>query len=48
MGKIREEGFRNILASMLGELPLIMETPKDSRRSDVGNLEKVKELAGER
>jgi deoxyribonuclease-4 len=45
MGKIGEEGFRNILGSRLGELPLILETPKDSRRNDVGNLEKVKELA---
>jgi deoxyribonuclease-4 len=45
MGKIGEEGFRNILASRLGTLPLIMETPKDARRDDVGNLEKVKELA---
>jgi len=26
-------------------LPMIMETPKDARRSDVGNLNKVKELA---
>lgn len=45
MGKIGEEGFRNILGSRLGALPLILETPKDSRRSDVGNLRKVKELA---
>jgi deoxyribonuclease-4 len=45
LGKIGEEGFRNILASKLGTSPLIMETPKDSRRDDVGNLEKVKELA---
>jgi deoxyribonuclease-4 len=45
MGKIGEEGFRNMLASRLGELPLIMETPKDARRSDVDNLRKVKELA---
>ena len=44
LGKIGDEGFRNILASRLGELPLIMETPVDDRRSDVGNLEKVKEL----
>jgi deoxyribonuclease-4 len=44
LGKIGDEGFRNILASRLGELPLIMETPVDHRRSDVGNLEKVKEL----
>jgi deoxyribonuclease-4 len=47
MGKIGEEGFRSILRSKLGRLPLILETPKDSRRSDVENLEKVKELAGE-
>jgi deoxyribonuclease-4 len=45
MGKIGEEGFRSILASRLSKLPLIMETPKDTRRSDIGNLEKVKELA---
>jgi hypothetical protein len=45
MGKIGEEGFRSVLASRLGELPLIMETPKDARRNDVDNLMKVKELA---
>ena len=45
MGKIGEEGFRNVLKSRLGELPLILETPKDARRNDVGNLRKVKELA---
>ena len=47
VGKIGEEGFRSILRSKLGRLPLILETPKDSRRSDVENLDKVKELAGE-
>ncbi|PVX26922.1 MAG: endonuclease [Candidatus Bathyarchaeum sp.] len=47
MGMIGEEGFRSILASRLGKLPMIMETPKDARRSDVGNLEKVKELAAD-
>jgi len=45
MGMIGEEGFRSILSSKLGELPLIMETPKDLRRSEIVNLEKVKELA---
>jgi deoxyribonuclease-4 len=45
LGMIGEEGFRNILASRFGKLPLIMETPKDSRRNDVDNLAKVKELA---
>jgi len=45
MGNIGEEGFRNVLASRLGTLPLIMETPKDSKRNDADNLMKVKELA---
>ena len=45
MGKIGEKGFRNILKSKLGQLPLILETPIDRRRSDVGNLRKVRELA---
>jgi len=46
LGMIGEEGFRNILQSELGRLPLILETPKDSRRTDLENLRKVKELAG--
>lgn len=45
MGKIGERGFRNILKSRLGQLPLILETPIDKRRSDVENLRKVRELA---
>lgn len=45
MGKIGEAGFRNILKSRLGQLPLILETPIDKRRSDVENLRKVRELA---
>lgn len=45
MGKIGEAGFSNILQSVLGQLPLILETPVDGRRSDMGNLEKVRELA---
>jgi deoxyribonuclease-4 len=44
MGKIGERGFRNILHSRLGQLPLILETPIDKRRSDVENLRKVREL----
>ncbi|MDG6223069.1 MAG: deoxyribonuclease IV [Candidatus Bathyarchaeota archaeon] len=44
MGKIGEDGFRNILASKLRTLPIIMETPIDDRRDDIGNLEKLKEL----
>jgi len=45
MGKIGEKGFRNILKSRLGQLPLILETPVDERRNDVENLRKVIELA---
>ncbi|UCE29141.1 MAG: deoxyribonuclease IV [Candidatus Bathyarchaeota archaeon] len=45
MGKIGERGFRNILKSSLGQLPLILETPIDERRSDVENLRLVRELA---
>lgn len=45
MGKIGEMGFKNILQSMLGQLPLILETPIDHRRSDTENMRKVRELA---
>ncbi len=45
MGTIGEQGFRNILQSRLGKLPLILETPIDHRRNDIGNLKKVRELA---
>ncbi|MBT8172163.1 deoxyribonuclease IV [Candidatus Bathyarchaeota archaeon] len=44
MGKIGEDGFQNVLSSKFGELPLIMETPRDLRRDDLGNIKKVKEL----
>jgi len=47
IGKIGEEGFRNILKSRFGQLPLILETPIDHRRSDIQNLKKVREIAGE-
>jgi len=46
LGKIGENGFRNILRSTFATLPLILETPKDYRRSDLENLIKVKNLAG--
>lgn len=45
LGKIGESGFRNILKSRLRQLPLILETPVDERRSDIDNLRKVRELA---
>lgn len=46
LGKIGEEGFRNILRSKFARVPLILETPMNGRRSDLENLIKVKELAG--
>jgi deoxyribonuclease-4 len=46
LGKIGQDGFRNILASQLIKRPLIMETPVDDKRSDIDNMEKVYELAG--
>lgn len=45
LGYIGEQGFRNILQSKLGSLPLMLETPKDMRRSDIDNLMIVKKLA---
>ncbi len=44
-GRIGETGFRNILRSELKTRPLILETPIDSRRNDIANLQKVRELA---
>ena len=44
LGKIGEEGFKHLLKSRFSKLPLIMETPKDSRRDDKGNIKKVLEL----
>jgi len=47
MGFIGENGFRNLLHHpVLSALPLICETPVDERRNDVGNIAKVRELAG--
>jgi deoxyribonuclease-4 len=47
LGFIGEEGFRAILNhKVIRELPLILETPTDSKRDWMGNLKKVKELAG--
>jgi deoxyribonuclease-4 len=46
MGFIGEEGFRAILNhKVIRELPLILETPVDSKRDWLGNLKKVRELA---
>ena len=46
LGYIGEKGFKAILSQTeLTKLPLILETPIDDRRDDVGNLQKVRELA---
>lgn len=48
LGYIGEDGFRAFLRHKLAKTrPLVMETPVDSRRDDVENLKKVRELAGE-
>ncbi len=45
LGKIEEEGFRSILHTEFRKLPIILETPIDEMRSDIENLDKVRELA---
>lgn len=46
LGQIGEEGIRSILHHpRLRSLPIIMETPEDSTRDDIGNMAKVRELA---
>jgi len=45
LGEIGDEGFRLILHSRLADVPMIMETPVDDRRSDADNMRKVRELA---
>lgn len=45
LGKIGERGFRNILKTVMGQLPIILETPVDEKRNDVENLEIVRKLA---
>lgn len=47
LGAIGEEGFLHILRHpAVRDLPLICETPVDERRGDIGNIERVRELAG--
>jgi len=47
LGTIGEDAFRNILQDeVFSGLPLICETPVDERRDDLGNIRKVRELAG--
>lgn len=45
LGEIGDEGFRLILHSRLADLPIIMETPIDDRRSDADNMRKARALA---
>jgi len=46
LGKIGEEGLGYIIKSISRKkIPIILETPIDERRDDIGNLEKVKKLA---
>ena len=46
MGYIGEKGFRALLRhEAVRNLPLIMETPIDERRDELGNLRKVRELS---
>ena len=46
LGGIGVEGFRALLGSRLGGVPLVMETPVDDRRGDAENLVAVRGLAG--
>lgn len=47
MGMIGKSGFKAILSnSVIRRLPLILETPIDMRRDDLGNLKAVRSLAG--
>ncbi len=46
LGGIGEEGFKTILANrVFRSIPMILETPIDSRRDDCANMAKVRELA---
>jgi deoxyribonuclease-4 len=46
MGYIREDGFKVILHhDAIRKLPMILETPVDDRRDDVGNIRMARMLA---
>jgi deoxyribonuclease-4 len=48
LGEIGAEGFRGILRNeSLRDLPMILETPVDERRDDVGNLRAARSLASD-
>lgn len=46
LGEIGEDGFRVIMHSRLREVPMVMETPADERRTDRDNMRKALELSG--
>lgn len=47
LGYIGEDGFRYLLEDpRINNLPLILETPVDERREDIGNIVKIWELSG--
>lgn len=47
LGEIGEEGLSEVvrIAAGHGDIPLILETPIDEERDDVGNIKKARELA---
>ena len=46
LGHIGEKGLGHIIKTInRKKIPIILETPIDERRDDVGNLNKAKELA---
>ncbi|MGI0082980.1 MAG: deoxyribonuclease IV [Nitrosopumilaceae archaeon] len=46
LGKIGETGLRYVIKfANSKKIPIILETPIDERRDDIGNIKKVKELA---
>ncbi|VVC05704.1 endonuclease 4 [uncultured archaeon] len=46
LGHIGDKGLSHVIRSMNSKkIPIILETPIDDRRDDIGNLKKVKELA---
>jgi len=46
MGRIGEEGFRELLRDdRIRAVPMILETPIDSRRDDIANIAKIRSLA---
>ena len=46
LGRIGEDGFRTILRNeTIKSTPMVLETPIDSRRDDLGNLKVARELA---